>query len=360
MFDSAVVQKAVPDSALDFLVGKEAIDASAEPFANVRYPYVGGAISNWDEMEAIWDHCFENELHVDTSSAYVFLTECHRPSRIIREITIETMFELFDVEGAFLHAQPVLALYACGLSSGCVVESGEYFTSVFPVCQGYQLASASCKVTLGGSHLTELFLRQLLSKDNASSGTFYRDVLSCQRGLSTLECARYLKEKYCFVRSSGILTGNDPLTSNKQYLLPDGKSISLGEELSRCPERLFHPTIDTHLHFDDEHSTLPILITDSIKKCGVDMHRSLYENIVIAGGNLQFEGMKERLLNELKTLVPKSTSVNIVVPPDGANAIWKGGSILSSMSTFDEQWITRNDYDEIGMNVVHEKCPVYL
>eukprot|EP01083_Nonionella_stella_P192391 711196_1 len=35
---------------------------------------------------------------------------------------------------------------------------------------------------------------------------------------------------------------------------------------------------------------------------------------------------------------------------------WIGGSIVSSLSTFNEMWITKDEYDELGVSIVHRKC----
>ena len=99
-------------------------------------------------MEALLEQCFF-ALQVDPGGADVFLTEAHQPPRANRETTVETMFELFDVGATYLHVQPVLALFAHGKTSGCVVDSGEYSTSIFPVADGYQLESASVKLPYG-------------------------------------------------------------------------------------------------------------------------------------------------------------------------------------------------------------------
>ena len=37
-------------------------------------------------------------------------------------------------------------------------------------------------------------------------------------------------------------------------------------------------------------------------------------------------------------------------------SFWIGGSILSSLSTFQQMWISKNEYDEAGPSIVHRKC----
>lgn len=37
-------------------------------------------------------------------------------------------------------------------------------------------------------------------------------------------------------------------------------------------------------------------------------------------------------------------------------AVWIGGSILSSLTTFQDMWVTKAEYDESGPGIVHRKC----
>ena len=37
-------------------------------------------------------------------------------------------------------------------------------------------------------------------------------------------------------------------------------------------------------------------------------------------------------------------------------AVWMGGSVLAGLSSFRDSWITRDEYDETGVSVVHRKC----
>lgn len=38
-------------------------------------------------------------------------------------------------------------------------------------------------------------------------------------------------------------------------------------------------------------------------------------------------------------------------------ANWIGGSILASLDSFHQMWISKAEYDEVGVNIVHKKCP---
>ena len=91
-------------------------------------------------------------------------------------------------------------------------------------------------------------------------------------------------------------------------------------------------------------------------KCDVDVRRDLYNNIVCSGGTTMYEGLNERLMKELQVLAPQSIKLKVVSPPERKYSVWIGGSILSSLSTFQQMWITRDEYDEAGPAIVHRKC----
>ena len=71
-----------------------------------------------------------------------------------------------------------------------------------------------------------------------------------------------------------------------------------------------------------------------------------------------FEGLPERLTKEIKNLAPESMKdlVKVLAPPKRQFAVWNGGSIISSISTFKSMWITKTEYEEFGETIVHRKC----
>jgi len=69
-----------------------------------------------------------------------------------------------------------------------------------------------------------------------------------------------------------------------------------------------------------------------------------------------YEGIGERMTEELKKLAPQSMKIKVIAPPERKYSVWIGGSILSSLSTFQNMWITKGEYDESGPSIVHRKC----
>lgn len=139
--------------------------------------------------------------------------------------------------------------------------------------------------------------------------------------------------------------------NNKVCELPDGQTITISNQRFRCPEALFKP----HL-YGKELPGFHELCYSSILKCDVDIRKDLYSNIVMSGGTTMFPGIAERLNKEMTAMAPSSMKIKVVAPQERKYLVWIGGSILSSLSTFQTMWITKAEYQETGAPVVHRKC----
>ena len=69
-----------------------------------------------------------------------------------------------------------------------------------------------------------------------------------------------------------------------------------------------------------------------------------------------FAGISDRLTKEIQALAPSTMKIKVVAPPERKYSVWIGGSILSSLSTFQQMWISKAEYDESGPAIVHRKC----
>lgn len=67
-------------------------------------------------------------------------------------------------------------------------------------------------------------------------------------------------------------------------------------------------------------------------------------------------GYGRRLEKEMRRLLPRDTTVNIISPRNRTYSAWAGGSMLSQLSTFRDVCISREEYDETGPEIVNRKC----
>merc|ERR1712110_98846 len=122
---------------------------------------------------------------------------------------------------------------------------------------------------------------------------------------------------------------------------PDGQVITIGNERFRCPETLFQPSF-----IGMESAGIHETCYNSIMKCDVDIRKDLYANTVLSGGTTMYPGIADRMQKEITALAP----------PERKYSVWIGGSILASLSTFQQMWISKQEYDECGPAIVHRKC----
>ena len=95
---------------------------------------------------------------------------------------------------------------------------------------------------------------------------------------------------------------------------------------------------------------------NSIMKCDIDIRKDLYANTVLSGGSTLYAGLADRMTKELTNLAPSTMKVKIIAPPERKYSVWIGGSILASLATFQQMWISKSEYDESGPSIVHRKC----
>ncbi|KTG06931.1 hypothetical protein cypCar_00024030 [Cyprinus carpio] len=301
----------------DSYVGDEA--QSKRGILTLKYPIEHGIITNWDDMEKIWHHTFYNELRVAPEEHPTLLTEAPLNPKANREKMTQIMFETFNVPAMYVAIQAVLSLYASGRTTGIVL--------------------ATLVDGVDHNHVWKQTKQTTLA---LSSTTAEREIV------------RDIKEKLCYVAldfENEMATAASSSSLEKSYELPDGQVITIGNERFRCPETMFQPSF-----IGMESAGIHETAYNSIMKCDIDIRKDLYANNVLSGGTTMYPGIADRMQKEITALAPSTMKIKIIAPPERKYSVWIGGSILASLSTFQQMWITKQEYDEAGPSIVHRKC----
>ena len=104
--------------------------------------------------------------------------------------------------------------------------------------------------------------------------------------------------------------------------------------------------------------TIGALIQSSLSQVDVDIRPHLLAQIVVTGGSSLVQGFGDRLMHELQGLYP-GTRVKLHAAGNVAERKfggWIGGSILASLGTFHQMWISRKEYEEQGPGIIEKRC----
>lgn len=322
---------------VEYLFGDQA--QKSRGILRLKYPIQGGVIVEWNDMEKLWAHTFYKLLEVNPQDYGVLLSEAPMNPAFNREKMIQIMFEVFGVRAFYVTTNSLLRLYSSGLTTGMVLDSGDGVTYAQPIYKGHVVPGATVRSDLAGSALTD-YLIDLLRLQGINFTT------SAER-----EIAREIKEKVCYVAEDFQLEvgkAKESLINDKFYILPDGQVIALNQERCRCPEALFKPQL-----VGSESLSIDQIVHKAIEKAGSELGCNMYSNILLSGGTTMCPGFSRRLEKALEQSGQCLPRLNVIAPPNRNVSAWIGGAVLAGLSTFHDMWITKQEYEDVGLSIVH-------
>lgn len=335
----------------DIMVGDEA--AQYRAMLETSYPVENGVVKNWEDMGHLWDYTFYERMKIDPKNHRILLTEPPMNPKSNQVKMLENMFETYQFQGAKVSIQAMLVLYAQGLLTGVVVDSGDGVSHIVPVWQGVCPPALIKRLNIAGRHITTHLIKLMQIRGYAFNRT------------ADFETVRQIKEKLCYVGYDLAVENKLALETTvlvKKYTLPDTTEIKLGRERYLAPELLFDPSLDG-VEADGVHE----MLFNMIQEADVDLRQDFYKHIVLSGGSTMYPGLPSRLEKEMKEMYLERIlagnqkalakfRLRIEDPPRRKHMVFLGGSVLADiMKDRDEFWISRQEWEEEGERVLNKQ-----
>ncbi|GMI12820.1 hypothetical protein TrRE_jg10606 [Triparma retinervis] len=336
----------------DIMCGDEA--AAVRHSLECSYPVENGIVKNWDDMEELWNYTFWEKIKINPAENKILLTEPPQNPLSNRKKIVEYMFETYNFAAANVSIQAMLTLYAQGLLTGVVCDTGDGVTHVVPVYHGFVPQHLIKRLDVAGRHITKYLIKLLLLRGYAFNRT------------ADFETVRQIKEKLCYVAhdiNTERRLAQETTVLVEPYTLPDGRVIKVGQERFEAPEALFNPSL-----IDCEGKGMGDLVFDMINEADLDCRADYYKHIVLSGGSSMYPGLPSRLEKEITNRYLtdilkgdkdrlKKFKLSIEDPPRRKHMVFLGGSVLADvMKSREEFWITKAEYEELGVVRALEKC----
>ncbi|KAG7365419.1 actin related protein [Nitzschia inconspicua] len=316
----------------------------------------------------------------------------------------EIFMEALDATSMFLAPAPMLASFSLGRQTALIVDVGAGGCRATPIVDGLVLQQSQRRNGRGGDWLGNITWKALLNEydvaptpryllrnatvnqkeSNKVQSLWYRQSMNdlmyevrtqpfvtVQSNDSPKIRVPFLKTKHA---SSPSPPGSpDSVTrSGASYELPDGTSVDLtssfGRDLQQLPELLFSDTLPFAESKDVQSmpstfSTSPLhqLVKESLLAVGdVDARKELTGSICLVGASSLFPNLDTRLSQELSNLLPSFVKPKVVasrISVERSCAAWIGGSILTSLGSFQQLWLSRTEYEEYGTGMAIQRFP---
>lgn len=286
----------------------------------------------------------------------VLLTEQPLTSRSKREEMAEIMFDTFGVPAISCCNTAPLSLFASGRTRGLVVECGAGVSHAVPVFEGFALNHAVLRQEIAGQDVTHQ-LNLLLTQNGLLSAAQEHNVI------------QDIKEKLCYVHTAAGGNKGDTGGPDEEFELPDGSMLKVSDKCrSTAAEVLFNPAAGGRMYQEKgADGGLADIAMASIAMCDKHVQHDLYNSIVLSGGTTMMPGFTERMKSEVDALSrSKNTNIPTVIPhpsvrEPGYNgqrkyAAWIGASMFASLSTFKLIQVTKEEFEDEGVQVVNRKA----
>lgn len=338
-----------------------------------------GMIENWDIFEKVMDYAYNRSIKSESCLHPLLMSEPAWNTKAKREKVTEIMFEKYNIPAFFLCKNSVLSAFANGRSTALILDSGSTHTSAVPVYDGYVLTQGIVKSPLAGEFIT-MEIKKMMEDLNIEVVPPY--LIASKESVSDKNPPKWKKKENVDVTKSfhnymekdvlqdfaaSVLQVSDsPYEASVvdampavHYEFPNGYHQDFGSERFRVCEGIFDPSV---IKESQGNSMLGVghVVTTSVGMCDIDIRPSLYGGVIVVGGNSLIQGFTDRLNRDLSNKTPPSMRLKIIAAASSAErrfSSWIGGSILASLGSFQQMWVSKQEYEEGGKGCVERKCP---
>ena len=295
-------------------------------------PTLFGAAPTQQQLEETWTRGL-GEMWTELKGRPVLAAVDALATDAARAAYAEMLLEKFGASACFLARAPVLGAFASGRASALVVDVGHTAACVTPVVDGFSMLGASRRCELaGGAALTQ-----------KARGMLAEAVLSQHKKHVEVPVSVAEDAKSTVLRAWRIPPFEEELAKELdpvEFVLPDGTKLSLGPERFAVCEFAF-----------DGASALAATVHASLEALDPDVRRAQAQEVIVVGGASLLDGLGERLGKDLADRLPNAFKPRVVAPGSKTErqfATFVGGSVLASLGTFQQLWLSRKEWDEVG------------
>ena len=308
-------------------------------------PIKHGILVNEQEIIPLFNHIY-SKLGINTDERRehpLIITEPLLNPYSNREKIANSLFDYIGIPSIFFASQPILSLFSTSATTGIILESGEGVSQSCIIYEGYSLPNTYERYDFGGGDVTE-YLKLAMKKKGYQlfNSNEYRLISD-------------MKEKYCFFLPQkynlNVENVKKALNSKKiNYYLPDGTTVTLGDERILASEILFNPEL-----IGKEYLGLSDIIFSSINKAEIQLRPKAFENIVLSGGNVLMRGLEDKMKEDIINKCNKIVKVNVSTVKEPQISCWVGGNIISSIDIFKKISVSKTEWEEKGSKILHVK-----
>lgn len=329
---------------------------------DVYQSYSNGKITNYDALEKLLDFGITAGLRYKAPEHPLLIVEEPYETNEQRKKFAELLFEKLHFPAIYFLKSSSCIGFSLGKTTCLSIDFGASGIRVIPVYDGYSLMTSSAVSSFGGDYMTSLLADKLNSqKIQVTPHCFLKKqvvegvVANIQKIDFPNTKASFLKyainnivrdmKECCYCLSAKPIAQTPPPNEAISYTLPDNQEVHLDQDAYYLPEVMMTGTTG------EDGQALPDTIYQCLLNCDVEIRKDLTSNIMLAGGGARMKGLSERLEYELNkrlnsSFKPRLYSSEPLYNPYNA---WTGGSIISSLGSFQQLWISHEEYVENGV-----------